>query len=256
MKKKITNSKELNNYYKMVNTKLQKYSEMNIPVDKVAKYLKPGSENFKNFISEDDDLKDVDGIEVVLRDIIEDTMHAFKDGLYKKMQQGSVKKFEGYSTDINIFKTDITKEDIEEHEMVLSDIFSVSLSYIKIIKEDLHMYGVSAFGKMMYVMVYSEKQLKKIKENILDYLESTIKNKFYSFSELGVDKKVSLSKYAVYLKEDLDKEIKEEDVVKAIAKNHGLSVEVVFKENKTLNSTKYYLFEVNAAKFPLRSATS
>jgi hypothetical protein len=171
MKKKINNSKELNNYYKMVNTKLQKYSEMNIPVDKVVKYLKPGSDNFKNFISEDDDLKDVDGIEVVLRDIIEDTMHAFKDGLYKKMQQGSVKKFESYATNSSIFTTDITEEDIKEHEMALSDIFSVSLSYIKILKKDMHMYGVSSFGKMMYVMVYSEKQLQKIKENILDYLD-------------------------------------------------------------------------------------
>lgn len=246
MKKKITNSKELNNYYKMVNTKLQKYSEMNIPVDKVAKYLKPGSENFKNFISEDDDLKDVDGIEVVLRDIIEDTMHAFKDGLYKKMQQGSVKKFESYATGTNLFKTDITEEDIKEHEMALSDIFSVSLSYIKILKEDMHLYGVTSFGKMKYMMVYSEKQLQKIKENILEYLESTVKNKFYNFSDLGVDKKVSLSKYAEDIKKDLDKEINEEDVIEAIAKNHGLNVEVSYQETKTLNSTKYYLFEVSA----------
>ena len=247
MKKKITNSKELNNYYKMVNTKLQKYSEVNIPIDKVAKYLKPGSENFKNFISEDDDLKDVDGIEVVLRDIIEDTMNAFKDGLYKKMQQGSVKKFESYATNINIFKTDITDADIKEHEMALSDIFSVSLSYIKILKQDLHMYGVSAFGKTKYVMVYSEKQLQKIKENILDYLESTIKNKFYNFSDLGVGKKVSLSKYAEDIKRDLEKEIKEEDVIEAIAKNNGLNVEVVYEDTKTLNSTKYYLFVVKVA---------
>jgi hypothetical protein len=175
-------------------------------------------------------------------------MHAFKDGLYKKMIAGSVKKFESYSTDVNIFKTEINDEDIKEHEMALADIFSVSLSYIKLLKKDFHLYGVTSFNSIIYVMVYSEKQLKKIKENIVDYLESTIKNKFYSFNELGINKKVPLSKYAEGIKDDLDKKIKEDDVIEAIAKNHGMKVEVVYQETKTLNSTKYYLFKVEAAK--------
>jgi hypothetical protein len=50
----------------------------------MAKYLAPETQNFNNFISEDDDLKDVDGIDVVLKDIIQDTYAAFKDGLFKK----------------------------------------------------------------------------------------------------------------------------------------------------------------------------
>ena len=122
-KKKISNSEELNKYYKMINTKLKKFSDMNIPVNKIAKYLKPGSENFKKFISDDDELKDVDGIEVVLKDIIQDTLHAFKDGLFKKVKTGMVKKFENLITENILDVSKITKKDEYEHEKALADIY-------------------------------------------------------------------------------------------------------------------------------------
>ena len=100
-RKKILNSADLNNYYKMVNDKLKKFSEFNIPVNKIASYLKPGTENFNKFIEEDNELNSIDGIHDVLRDVILDMYHAFKDGLYKRVKS-EVKTFENLVAD-NIF---------------------------------------------------------------------------------------------------------------------------------------------------------
>ena len=100
-RKKILNSADLNNYYSMVKDKLKKFSDFNIPVDKIVAYLKPGTENFNNFIEQDAELKNVDGIHNVLRDIILDMYHAFKDGLYKRVKT-EVKTFESLIAE-NIF---------------------------------------------------------------------------------------------------------------------------------------------------------
>jgi hypothetical protein len=146
MKKKISNSQELNHYYNLINTKLKKYTDMNIPEERMAKYLAPGTQNFNNFISEDDDLKDVDGIEVVLKDIIQDTYAAFKDGLFKKIKAGAVKKFENYAVNENIFNFETTQSDIKQHERALADIYKTSLSYIDLIRDDIHLYSVNDEG--------------------------------------------------------------------------------------------------------------
>jgi len=251
MKKAISNSEELNNYYKMINTKLKKYSDMNISHDKIAKYLMPGTQNFSNFISEDDDLKDVDGIEVVLKDIIHDIYGAFKDGLFKKIQNGSIKKFENYMVNESIFNFQTTEEDIHKHERALADIYKVSISYIECIKEDIHLYSVNDDGVMRKVMVFTTEEIEKVKTNILEKLIDSTKNKFYSFKnisdlELGMDKKLQMKDVLDYdkVKALLDKEITEDDIVETIASNVDLNIEVKFQKKTNLNSVDYYLFEI------------
>ena len=251
MKKKISNSQELNHYYNLINTKLKKYTDMNIPEEKMAKYLAPGTQNFNNFISEDDDLKDVDGIEVVLKDIIQDTYAAFKDGLFKKIKAGAVKKFENYAVNENIFNFETTQSDIKQHERALADIYKTSLSYIDLIRDDIHLYSVNDEGTTRKVMVFTQKELAKVKENILQKLLDSTKNKYYSFKnisdfELGMDKKVLMQDVLNYdkVKEILNKEITDDDVVETIAANTGLDVEVKFNKKLELNSETYYLFEV------------
>ena len=251
MKKKISNSQELNHYYNLINTKLKKYTDMNIPEEKMAKYLAPGTQNFNNFISEDDDLKDVDGIEVVLKDIIQDTYAAFKDGLFKKIKAGAVKKFENYAVNENIFNFETTQSDIKQHERALADIYKTSLSYIDLIRDDIHLYSVNDEGTTRKVMVFTQKELAKVKENILQKLLDSTKNKYYSFKnisdfELGMDKKVLMQDVLNYdkVKEILNKEITDDDVVETIAANTDLDVEVKFNKKLELNSETYYLFEV------------
>lgn len=254
MKKKISNSKELNHYYNLVNTKLKKYSDMNISPESMAKYLAPGTQNFNNFISEDDDLKDVDGIEVVLKDIIQDTYAAFKDGLFKKIQKGSVQKFENYAINESIFDFETSEEDIKHHEKALADIYKSNLSYINIVRKDIHLYSVNDDGVMKQAIIFTAKELKKVKENILEKLLNSTKNKQYSFKnisdfELGMDKTILLKDIIDYskLKELLNKQITDDDVVETIAANTGLDIEVKFNKKTTLNSVEYYLFELVSA---------
>jgi len=250
MKKKISNSQELNHYYNLINLKLKKYSDMNIPEDKIAKYLSPGTINFNNFISEDDDLKDVDGIEVVLKDIIQDTYAAFKDGLFRKIKSGEITKFENYSINENIFNFDTNDDDIKQHQKALADIYKSSLSYINLLKKDIHLYSVNDEGVVKHVMVFTSTELEKVKNNILNKLIDSTKNKSYSFNDSAIDKKIMIKDIINYdkLKELLDKEITEDDVVETIAAaNTGLNVEVKFNKKLELNGETYFLFEIVSA---------
>jgi hypothetical protein len=252
MKKKISNSEELNHYYKLINTKLKKYTDMNIPEDKMAKYLAPGTQNFNNFISEDDDLKDVDGIEVVLKDIIQDTYAAFKDGLFKKIKAGAVKKFENYAVNESIFNFETTEEDIRHHEKALADIYKTSLSYIDIIRKDIHLYSVNDEGEVKSVMVFTAEELLKEKENILSALVDSTKNKIYSFNDINaigfdINKRVNIKEILNYdkVKEILDKEITEDDIVNTIINNEiGYYGDVKFNKKTRLNGKDYFLFEI------------
>lgn len=254
MKKKISNSKELNHYYNLVNTKLKKYSDMNISPESMAKYLAPGTQNFNNFISEDDDLKDVDGIEVVLKDIIQDTYAAFKDGLFKKIQKGSVQKFENYAINESIFDFETSEEDIKHHEKALADIYKSNLSYINIVRKDIHLYSVNDDGVMKQAIIFTAKELKRVKENMLKELINSTRNKYYLFNDIHaigfeIEKKIKLEDILNYdiLKELLDTQITDDDVVETIAANTGLDIEVKFNKKTKLNSVEYYLFELISA---------
>lgn len=252
MKKKISNSQELNHYYNVVNTKLKKYSDMNISPESMVKYLAPGTKNFNNFISEDDDLKDVDGIEVILKDIIQDTYAAFKDGLFKQMQKGVVKKFESYSINENIFDFQTSDEDIRQHEKALADIYKTSLSHIDVANKDINLYSVSDDGVSKLVILFDKDDLNKIKENILKELIGSTKNKYYHFNDIAaigfeIEKKIELENILNYdkLKDLLNKEITEEDVMETIISNvSGLYYQVKLNKKTNLNSRDYYIFEV------------
>lgn len=251
MKKKITNSQELNNYYNIVNTKLKKYSDMNIEPHDVVKYLKPGSINFKKFINEDDELKDIDGVETILKDIIEDTYAAFKDGLLKKIHSGSIKKFENFLIKENIFNFETTDNEYHQHERVLADIYKISISYIEQVNKDIHLYSLNDDGVLRKVMVFNNAELDKVKKNIIGKLIEDTKNKHFIFNktsdfELNTDKKILLKDVLNYDKVNsyLNEIITEEDVVESIANNSGLDVEVKFNKKINLNSIDYYLFDL------------
>ena len=246
MKKKITNSQELNNYYKMVNTKLKKFIEMDIPHNKIASYLRPGTQNFKNFISEDDDLKDVDGIDVVLKDIIQDTLHAFKDGLFKKIQNGAVKKFENYVATSAAFDLHLTDEDVKLQEKALCDIYRISLSHVNIKNRQSHLYTINDDGTTRQVMVYSQTQLLAVKEQVLDKLIDSTNNKFYLFKELELNKKIKVGDILdmKMVREELSKAITDEDVIDVISSANGLHLAVKYNKKVSLNGVEYHLFEV------------
>ena len=247
-KKKISNSEELNKYYDIVNNKLKKFSEMNIPHNKVVSYLNPGSENFKRFISEDDNLKDVDGIEVVVKDVIHDIYHAFKDGLLRPMQKGAVKKFENLLMENILNISNVTRKEEFEHEKALADIFKVSMSYIDILNPHIHLYNVNDQGIDKKVLIFSTNEIVEIKKNIVKELVGFIRKRT---TELLSDKKIELGE----LIEDNDNinsivsgKISNEDVIEHIARHTGLEVDVKFEKTYTLDSVEYYIFQASHSK--------
>ena len=243
-RKKILNSADLNNYYSMVKDKLKKFSDFNIPVDKIVAYLKPGTENFNNFIEQDAELKNVDGIHNVLRDIILDMYHAFKDGLYKRVKT-EVKTFESLIAE-NIFDiSTIDKEDEHEHEKALADIYRVSLSYIDLGVPDVHLYVINQNGLTHKVIVFNTKEIEGIKNNIVNKLCDDIKKRM---TNLLFDKQISigelLSQSEIY--SIVSNKVTIEDVIEYIAKNTGMDVNVNFLNKHSINDTEYYLFDVKA----------
>lgn len=243
-KKKITNSQELNNYYKLINLKLKKFSEMNIPHNKIASYLKPGSENFNNFIKNDSELNNVEGIETVLKDIIQDTYHAFKDGMFKKSNR-VVKTYESLISE-TIFDgiSEITKKDEYEHEKVLSDIYRVSISYIVLLKEKIHLYSVNDNGVMLKVIVFNSEEINKIKEKIVEHLGEDIRKRT---TKLLADKVITLNELIgqVEIHNILSEKLTLENIIEYISLNTGLEYNVEYTKSITLNSVEYFLFQVS-----------
>lgn len=242
MKKKISSSEELNRYYDLVNKKLKKYSDMDISPNKVVKYLKPGSMNFKKFISDDDDLKDVDGIEVILKDIIDDTYAAFKDGLFKTMKKGMLRKFENYFLTESLFIHNLSKEQIHAHERIIGDYFRISLSYIEIKNKNLHLYKVNDDGKERKISIFSKEELSQVKEDIITNMISSIMDKSYTFKSDNVEKKIEVSSFVnnESLIKILAEKVTNEDVIEAISANIDSEINAKYLGTKL----DYYLFEI------------
>jgi len=241
-KKKITNSADLNNYYKMVSDKIKKFSDVNIPYNKIASYLKPGSQNFNDFIEEDNTLKDVEGIHTVVKDVIMDIYHAFKDGLFKRVNK-EVKTFENINADGIFNISDVGIKDKHEHEKALADIYGVATSYIELVKKDIHLYSVNHFGTIKKVIVFTTEELDGIKANIVDKLANDIRERV---TDLLFKKQISLGDLIgqTEINTLISKKISIEDVLEYISQNTGLDVKVKYSNRNELNGINYYLFEV------------
>lgn len=247
MKKKISNSEELNNYYKMVNTKLKKYSDMNISQDRIASYLKPGTINFTKFISEDDDLKDVDGIEVVLRDIIQDTYAAFKDGLFKKIQNSSVKKFENYLTESIFEDRELTEKEIHAHERALADIYKVSISHIECVNKLIHVYEIFDNGKKINAIIYTNDEFLKERNKAIEIVVDYYINKMQKIdSRIAINDIVDRDN----IKQQWNGIISNEDILTSMVnKFEKQSIKISNHKKINLNSVDYIVFEVESDNF-------
>ena len=238
-KKKISNSEELNNYYKLVHDKLKKFTDLDIPKKKLVKYLKPNSENFKKFIENDAELKDIDNIELILKDIIEDTYAAYKDGLLKDK---SVKKFESFTEDI--FNIQTSKEEQIEHEKALADIFSISISYIELINSKMHLYTINENGEKNKCIVFSEKELVSIKDKMVKELCDDLKKRHIKLiynKEILLDDLIDQLEIYNVISDDIELN----DVIKTIIEYNGLSAKVSFKNSYVLENEKFYVFDVD-----------
>lgn len=177
--RKITNREELNQYYKTVNELVDKYiTGHNIRPSEIYHYFQ---RNMQSFL-ERNGLSDIEGIKRVVNDVLEHR---------RFMELDKVMKFENFNQ-LNESVINIGNANIN-HEKVLADYYNTSLGHIDLVDGDTHLYKINDFGKKVVSIIFSDEEIKEIKENILDNLVLEAENKVMSINEVdGVEMGFSL----------------------------------------------------------------
>lgn len=171
---------EVSLYYDKVNELVDKYiDEWNVKPSKLFSYLKPGNKRFDAFV-EKNGLTDFKFIKKVITDVLEDRLAIEHDGMI-------------------VYENQLIKESILsaiepshlDHEKVLADLYNTSLGHVKTIDFDKHLYEVNDFGKSIEVIIYSDKEIEKIKANIQASFIDKISDKTMSIESIGVVFKLS-----------------------------------------------------------------
>lgn len=185
----INSREDVNKYYQLINELVDDYiDKWKIRPSKLGKYLRPGSDRFNKFLMRNN-LSEVKGSEVILKDIIEDRLHMEKDGV---MTFESFHLFESDDFKIDSMKEclykGIEKADIKM-EKILADVFDTNLGSIDIVDADKHIFKIEDWeGEDKKVIIYSGDDLDIIKENMVENLYEELRKKKVDLSE-----KVSVS---------------------------------------------------------------
>ena len=167
----INSREDANKYYQVVNKLVDEYiDKWKIKPTNLKRYLKNGSDKFEKFI-ERNGLRDINGINQVINDVIEDRVHMETDGV---LTFESFKVFESdefkITSIIQCLYKGIGKTDIKT-EKFLADHFDANLSQIDIVDTDRHMFKISNWeNEDILVIVYNKDEFDIIKENIKEYL--------------------------------------------------------------------------------------
>lgn len=169
----INSREDANKYYQQINELIDDYMDKwKIRPSNLKRYLQPGSERFTKFLQRNN-LKEVNGIDRVLSDIIEDRVNMEEDGV---LTFESFKLFESNEFKVSNLKQclykGIEKADLNM-EKVLADVFDTNLGSIDIVDSDKHIFNVDNLN----VIVYSKEDLEIIKNNIIDHLYEELKSK-------------------------------------------------------------------------------
>ena len=174
----INNREDANKYYQQINELIDDYMDKwKIRPSNLKRYLQPGSERFTKFLHRNN-LKEVNGIDRVLSDVIDDRVNMETDGV---LTFESFKIFESDEFKVSNLKQalykGIEKADLNM-EKVLADVFDTNLGSIDVVDSDKHFFKVNDWnGKDINVLIYSKEDLELIKNNIIDSLYEELKSK-------------------------------------------------------------------------------
>ncbi len=164
--KRITNTEEANFYFKKVNELIDDYIKNHkIKPSEISNYI---NRNYKSFL-EEVDLKDVENIKTVVDNVLEHRLN---------MQKDSILKFENFA-----FVNENNKSTIE-HEKVLADFFNTSIGHVEILNSKFNLFTVNDFGKKELALIFSEQEFVDMKEDIVQDLLKSAKNKVLAISEI------------------------------------------------------------------------
>ena len=174
----INNREDANKYYQQLNELIDDYMDKwKIRPSNLKRYLQPGSERFTKFLNRNN-LKEVNGIDRVLSDVIEDRVNMESDGILKFE---NFKFFESNEYKISNLKETLYKgiEKVDLNmEKALADVFDTNLGSIDVIDSSKHLFKINDWnGKDANVLIYSKEDLELIKNNIIDCLYEELKSK-------------------------------------------------------------------------------
>jgi hypothetical protein len=174
----INNREDANKYYQQINELIDDYMDKwKIRPSNLKRYLQPGSERFTKFLHRNN-LKEVNGIDRVLSDVIDDRVNMETDGVltFESFKIFESDEFKTFSLKQALYKG-IEKADLNM-EKVLADVFDTNLGSIDVVDSDKHFFKVNDWnGKDINVLIYSKEDLELIKNNIIDSLYEELKSK-------------------------------------------------------------------------------
>jgi hypothetical protein len=174
----INNREDANKYYQQLNELIDDYMDKwKIRPSNLKRYLQPGSERFTKFLNRNN-LKEVNGIDRVLSDVIEDRVNMESDGI---LTFENFKFFESNEYKISNLKETLYKgiEKVDLNmEKVLADVFDTNLGSIDVIDSSKHIFKINDWnGEDINVLIYSKEDLEIIKNNMIDCLFDELKSK-------------------------------------------------------------------------------
>jgi hypothetical protein len=237
----ISSREDANKYYQVVNSLVDEYiDKWKIKPTNLKKYLKVGSDKFEKFI-ERNGLKDVNGIQQVISDIIEDRVHMETDGV---LTFESFKVFESdefkITSLIQCLYKGIGKTDIKT-EKFLADHFDANLSQIDIIDSDKHMFKINNWeNEDLLAIVYNKDEFDIIRENIKEYLLDELLQK-----QVDLIVGVSVKLKGLIDKEKFETEIESKLTDKVITDLINDSLESNYTRFNFEKTDNYYLWSYN-----------
>jgi hypothetical protein len=171
----ISNSESANQYYKLVNSLVDDYIDGHkIRPSKLSAYLKTGGQRFNRFL-ERNKLKEISGIDRILRDVIEDREQMERDGVitFESFNLFESSEFKISNLKECIYKG-IEKADLKM-EKIIADYFDINLGSIDIINSDKHKFRIEDWKNDDWrVVIYSDEDVDLIKSNLIEYLYDDI----------------------------------------------------------------------------------
>ena len=167
----INNREDANRYYQMINGMVDDYiDKWKIKPSSLKRYLKPGSQRFYKFL-ERNKLRDIQGADRVLMDIIDDRYHMEKDGV---ITFEAFKFFESEEFKIHSLKQCLYKgieKSTNQMEKIIADYFDTNLGDIDVVDSNKHTFKINHWeNDELGVTIYSKEEFDVIVENIIDHL--------------------------------------------------------------------------------------
>jgi hypothetical protein len=174
----INNREDANKYYQQINELIDDYMDKwKIRPSNLKRYLQPGSERFTKFLHRNN-LKEVNGIDQVLSDVIDDRVNMETDGVltFENFKVFESDEFKTSTLRQALYKG-IEKSDLNM-EKVLADVFDTNLGSIDVVDSSKHIFKVNDWnGEDINVLIYSKEDLELIKGNVIDCLYNEVISK-------------------------------------------------------------------------------